>query len=114
MADLFTLKLPDFGEGVAEAEIVTWHVSVGDIVDDGQANFNPNFSDYDVVISNFGWNAAAWPETTKRSFAGYKAAEAMVAAVRPATLSLSCCERASKPHCSHPPAFLHADNNLNV
>ncbi len=34
-------------------------------------NFNPNFSDYDVVISNFGWNAAAWPETTKRSFEKY-------------------------------------------
>ena len=36
MADLFTLKLPDFGEGVTEAEIVTWYVNVGDIVDDGQ------------------------------------------------------------------------------
>src|SRR6056297_685242 len=35
------------------------------------ADFNPNFSDYDVVISNFGWNAAAWPETTQKSFESY-------------------------------------------
>ena len=28
----FTIKLPDVGEGVAEAELVEWHVNVGDII----------------------------------------------------------------------------------
>src|SRR3546814_13092409 len=27
-----SIKLPDVGEGVAEAELVEWHVNVGDIV----------------------------------------------------------------------------------
>ncbi|MBU3005362.1 ThuA domain-containing protein [Paraglaciecola arctica] len=31
-------------------------------------NFSPNFSQYDVVISNFGWNAAPWPDKTKQEF----------------------------------------------
>ena len=26
------IRLPDVGEGVAEAELVAWHVSVGDVV----------------------------------------------------------------------------------
>ena len=28
-------------------------------------DFKPTFSDYDVVISNFGWNAAPWPQETQ-------------------------------------------------
>lgn len=34
-------------------------------------SFSPDFTKYDVVISNFGWKAADWPEETKRSFEKY-------------------------------------------
>lgn len=34
-------------------------------------NFNPAFSHYDVVISNFGWKAASWPQATKDSLEAY-------------------------------------------
>ena len=33
--------------------------------------YSPDFSKYDVVISNFGWNAADWPEATKKAFEKY-------------------------------------------
>lgn len=29
-------------------------------------NFRPDFSKYDVVLSNMGWNAAPWPEETQK------------------------------------------------
>jgi 2-oxoisovalerate dehydrogenase E2 component (dihydrolipoyl transacylase) len=32
----FTFNMPDVGEGVAEAEVVTWHVKVGDRVEEDQ------------------------------------------------------------------------------
>ncbi len=34
-------------------------------------DFSPDFSKYDVVISNFGWNAAPWPKTTQEAFEHY-------------------------------------------
>ena len=33
--------------------------------------FHPEFAKYDVVISNFGYNAAPWPEATNRDFEAY-------------------------------------------
>lgn len=34
-------------------------------------NFKPDFAKYDVVISNFGWQAAPWPEETRMAFEKY-------------------------------------------
>jgi type 1 glutamine amidotransferase len=34
-------------------------------------DFAPEFSKYDVVISNFGWKAADWPETTQKALEKY-------------------------------------------
>jgi type 1 glutamine amidotransferase len=34
-------------------------------------NFTPTFSDYDLVVSNFGWNAAPWPDATKAALEAY-------------------------------------------
>lgn len=34
-------------------------------------DFKPNFSNYDVVISNFGFKAAAWPKETQLNFENY-------------------------------------------
>ncbi|CDF78045.1 trehalose utilisation protein ThuA-like protein [Formosa agariphila KMM 3901] len=31
-------------------------------------DFNPKFSKYDVIISNFGYKAAPWPEKTQKAF----------------------------------------------
>ncbi|MCR9198337.1 MAG: ThuA domain-containing protein [Planctomycetaceae bacterium] len=36
-------------------------------------DFKPNFSDYAVVVSNFGHGAAAWPEETQKAFEEYVA-----------------------------------------
>lgn len=36
-------------------------------------DFKPNFSDYAVVVSNFGHGAAAWPEETQQAFEKYVA-----------------------------------------
>jgi hypothetical protein len=33
--------------------------------------FDPDFSKYDLVVSNFGWKAAGWPEAAKRKFEDY-------------------------------------------
>lgn len=33
--------------------------------------FMPKFSDYDVIISNFGWRASDWPANTKADFEAY-------------------------------------------
>lgn len=36
-------------------------------------DFNPDFTQYDLVVSNFGWQAAGWPEKTRKSFEKYMA-----------------------------------------
>ena len=33
---IYTFKLPDVGEGTVEAEIVAWHVKVGDVIAEDQ------------------------------------------------------------------------------
>lgn len=35
------------------------------------SNYKPDFSQYDVVISNFGWNAAPWPKETQAALEMY-------------------------------------------
>jgi uncharacterized protein len=35
--------------------------------------FSPDFSKYQVVVSNFGWQAAAWPAATQQNFERYVA-----------------------------------------
>ena len=44
-------------------------------VDEPQTDpdFKPDFSAYDVVISNFGWKTADWPIETQRAFEAYVA-----------------------------------------
>ena len=32
----YVVKLPDVGEGIAEAEIVEWHVAAGDTISEDQ------------------------------------------------------------------------------
>ncbi len=32
------------------------------------SSFRPNFAQYDVVVCNFGWNAADWPAQTQQDF----------------------------------------------
>ncbi|WP_116126228.1 ThuA domain-containing protein [Lewinella sp. IMCC34183] len=34
-------------------------------------DFRPDFAAYDVVVSNFGWKAAPWPEATRAAFEQY-------------------------------------------
>jgi len=34
-------------------------------------NFRPEFTNYDLVVSNFGWKAAPWPEDTQLAFEEY-------------------------------------------
>ncbi len=34
-------------------------------------DFSPDFSKYDVIINNLGWQAAHWPEKTKKNFEKY-------------------------------------------
>ncbi len=34
-------------------------------------NYNPDFSQYDVVISNMGWKASTWPKSVQQSLESY-------------------------------------------
>lgn len=36
-------------------------------------DFSPDFAKYDVIISNFGWKAADWPEGTQKALEAYVA-----------------------------------------
>ena len=35
------------------------------------SNFRPDFSKYDLVVCNFGWKAAPWPDETQRAFESF-------------------------------------------
>ena len=35
------------------------------------SSFSPNFKNYDLIICNFGWNAAPWPVVTQKAFEKY-------------------------------------------
>ena len=37
----------------------------------GDSDFSPDFHEYDVIISNFGWLAAPWPQHTQEAFTKY-------------------------------------------
>lgn len=49
--------------GTGDSEIVEKPITDPD--------YKPDFSKYDVVICNFGWNAAPWPDETQKSFETY-------------------------------------------
>ena len=50
---IYSFRLPDIGEGIAEAEVVAWHVAVGDMVEE----------DAPLVPSAVGlWPIANWFE----------------------------------------------------
>ena len=34
--DIHVIKMPDLGEGIAEVELVAWHVQAGDVVVEDQ------------------------------------------------------------------------------
>ena len=47
-------------------------------------DFKPDFAKYDLVVSNFGWQAAGWPEETKTSFEKWMAGGGGLAVVHAA------------------------------
>ncbi|TNJ41704.1 ThuA domain-containing protein [Tamlana fucoidanivorans] len=53
------LKLYPLQDGVSRIEVDSTKYD---------PDFNPNFKNYDVVISNFGWKSSQWPEATKANF----------------------------------------------
>lgn len=75
----FTWQGPhhDKVEGVEDiTELMTLYPLEGistTAVEEPQADssFAPNFNEYDVVISNLGWKASAWPEATQVAFEKY-------------------------------------------
>jgi type 1 glutamine amidotransferase len=50
--------------------------------------FSPSFDQYDVVISNFGWKAADWPEATQKALEDYMKAGGGFVSVHAADNSL--------------------------
>jgi len=34
-------------------------------------NYNPQFANYDLIVSNMGWKASTWPENIKQDFENY-------------------------------------------
>lgn len=61
LGEEFIKKFPI--EGLGETEVMKKSQT--------DPNFKPDFSKYDLVICNFGWNAAPWPEETQKNFEKY-------------------------------------------
>ena len=57
LMDLYKVEGLKQNRAVAEPEI--------------DSSFAPNWTNYDVVISNLGWKTAPWPEQTQKSFENY-------------------------------------------
>ena len=75
----FTWQGPHYDKGIGLAdirELLSMYPLAGKAttpVDESRPDpdYHPDFSRYDVVISNFGWLASSWPEATKRDFEKY-------------------------------------------
>lgn len=58
-------------EFISEFPIVGIPATIASDTPTPDPDFNPDFSNYDVVITNFGWNAADWPQTTQKALETY-------------------------------------------
>lgn len=56
---------------IAEFPVESLQTTIASENPEPDPDFKPDFAKYGVVISNFGWNAADWPEATQKAFETY-------------------------------------------